>query len=115
FLFNGKHRGQVEIRCHAIRETDNPGETIMAETIIATPASETINAAAAAETISVRRGRPTLASLFDWRRRLAAGPAGRCENKRLRFETCGLIRTCESPDECSLPAMVTAGDIYPLR
>jgi hypothetical protein len=56
FLFNGAHRGHVEIWCRAIRETNNPGA---AEIVSASSASETITAQAAeAETISVRRGRP---------------------------------------------------------
>jgi len=61
FLFDGKHRGQVEVWCRAIRDPVTR-ETVTAaasdETIIPMPADETITVSPTAETISVRRGRP---------------------------------------------------------
>jgi hypothetical protein len=61
FLFNGRHGGQVEIRCRAIRDPV-ADETINAaltnETINSVPVAETIIQPPTHETITVRRGRP---------------------------------------------------------
>jgi hypothetical protein len=62
FLFNGTHRGHVEIWCRAIRETENSGTQIMA-------GAETENPKSIAQTVETKnrkRGRPRRETETPW-------------------------------------------------
>jgi hypothetical protein len=64
YLFDGMHRGHVEIWCRAIRETKNNSAAV--ETNIAETKTCETNIPVAGETKNRRRGRPCRETITPW-------------------------------------------------